>query len=131
MGSIWLLSGADKPPARPRKPAAKRPARRPAGAKSRPTGGRRRSADEGPAEEPKPKPKPQAPTRRATNTYQTEITLLANRTAALAPDFRDAVVRLVQGAIDLFKRGWRALHGGRPAAPPADEPPPPPGDGSA
>ncbi len=105
MGSIWLLSGADKPPPKPRKPPAKRPARRGTGAKSRPARGKRHNDEAQPAEKPKPKP----PARRATNAYQMEIKTLAEATAALPPDFRDAVVRIVQGAVDLFKRAWRAL----------------------
>jgi hypothetical protein len=106
MGSIWLLSGPDKPPARPRKPPAKRPTRGGTGTKSRPAGKARSD-----------KPKP---ARRKTNAYQMEIKALAETTAALPPDFRDAVVRAVQGLVDLFKRAWRALRSGglRGEAPP-------------
>lgn len=103
MGSIWLLSGADKPPAKPRKPPAKRPARGGTGTKSRPAG-KARSEKPKPAAEPQPKP-----ARRKTNSYHMEIKTLAETTAALPPDFRDAVVRVVQGVVDLFKRAWRAL----------------------
>lgn len=115
MGSIWVLSGADKPPARPRKPPAKRPPRRTTGTRSRPAQGRQQNEGIKPAEEPKPKP-----ARRKTNNYQMEIKALAETTAALPPDFRDAVVRAVQGLVDLFKRAWRALRSGglRSEAPP-------------
>ena len=128
MGSIWLLRSADKPPAKPRKPPAKRPARGGTGAKSRPARGKRRNEESKPAEEPKPKPP-----RQKTNSYHMEIKTLAEATAALPPDFRDAVVRVVQGAVDLFKRAWRALrssglHGEGPppqtrGGPPAGAPP--------
>ncbi len=114
MGGIWLLSGPDKPLARPRKPPAKRPTRGGTGTKSRPAG-KARSDKPKPVAEPKPKP-----ARRKTNAYQMEIKALAETTAALPPDFRDAVVRAVQGLVDLFKCAWRALRSGglRGDAPP-------------
>jgi hypothetical protein len=94
------------------------------GTKSRPAG-------KAHSEKPKPAAKPK-PARRKTNSYHMEIKTLAETTAALPPDFRDPVVRVVQGVVDLFKRAWRALrssglHGQGPpqtrGGPPAGAPP--------